>query len=947
MTVGLHYATVLPLAGMLAAAAGLAGAAAGARWWPRAARLGLALVAAGWPLYMAAFVALDYRLAEVAGNAAGDLSVILRFGASWAGGGGSLYLYATLLAVAGLYLTRRPERQMLAAAMAGMVLVVMVTAALSGAFSVNPPGVGGFGVNPLLKSPWLLIHPPTTFAGYSLLLAGSLALLFGEHQRGRAVFLAGWGFLSLGLVLGGMWSYETLGWGGYWGWDPVEVAQLSVWLAAAAAVHSLGPLAPLRPSMLYLTASTALLAPYITRSGLSPLHSFAPESLAGLLLLAGALAFLALSIASASKTSLSGLSRALAGGRVEEASIALAGASIIVIAFFVYASLLVPGVLVVLGVEASPPSMDAGIAFYHPVLYPLFTFALLWLPGYFLGSRIGWRGLRLIQATTLAVAAVAAAAAYTGLMDLLPEAPNGTDARVAAGLAIAGAALASTAASAVLEAARRAPPWVRLRGVLVRAAHAGIALTFIGVLVSGYYAYSVSIFGEAVLRPGEPVEVAGFTLELIGYEYEVHPGDVDLYSHLAGQALPAFLAWTALSDSSRSLSKVLGEAYDVARKGPEGQEAKALLEAARLLPSNASASASPGPATLEAPDAAGAEVYVSIEAVGAAYLLASGGIVTAAMDGMVSLELEGLNATLQAGRIALNLTSPLTIQAGEVTVTAWRVAIELPGNVTLSDGSVEAEASLIVGDGLLETPGGRAELPAAPDEGTYYLILSETTAPAIRELLALPQRPPLADPSLAAEAAGPAPPYTALPREALPGVSLKFYIKVTSGDESWVETVTMRFEANGEASGIRGLVMPALVLRAGLGDLYIIPQPPMTRGYYGEYHELIVYYLSQALKELPPREALALTALMAAGYTASEAASSPRPEAPVQRAMIDLYLLAVNFDPASSVVNQGLVVSYKAVPWVDLVWAGALAFTAATLALAVLQAAAGHGSRKA
>ena len=105
----------------------------------------------------------------------------------------------------------------------------------------------GQGLNPLLQNPWMVIHPPIMFIGYASLaipFAFALAALWMRRYDEWTKASMPWVLLSLGtlgtaIMLGGYWAYETLGWGGYWGWDPVENASLVPWLATAALTHGM------------------------------------------------------------------------------------------------------------------------------------------------------------------------------------------------------------------------------------------------------------------------------------------------------------------------------------------------------------------------------------------------------------------------------------------------------------------------------------------------------------------------------------------------------------------------------------------------------------------------------------------------------------------------------------------------------------------------------------
>ena len=154
-----------------------------------------------------------------------------------------------------------------------------------------PPGYDGPGPNPLLQNHILMaVHPPILYLGYvgfTVPFAFAVAALatgrLGEGwlEATRRWTVAAWGFLTLGIVLGAWWSYETLGWGGYWAWDPVENASFLPWLTGTAYLHSVmvqerrGMLRVWNLSLVIATFSLTILGTFLTRSGvLASVHSF-------------------------------------------------------------------------------------------------------------------------------------------------------------------------------------------------------------------------------------------------------------------------------------------------------------------------------------------------------------------------------------------------------------------------------------------------------------------------------------------------------------------------------------------------------------------------------------------------------------------------------------------------------------------------------------------------
>lgn len=162
--------------------------------------------------------------------------------------------------------------------------------------SVPDARYDGRGLNPLLRHPGMIIHPPMLYLGFTgfiipfafavaALIRGDLGV--GWIQATRRWSLVAWIFLSLGLVLGGRWAYDVLGWGGYWGWDPVENSSLLPWLTGTAFLHSVmiqerrGMLKGWNMSMIILTYLLVLFGTVATRTGLlSSVHTFAESPLA-------------------------------------------------------------------------------------------------------------------------------------------------------------------------------------------------------------------------------------------------------------------------------------------------------------------------------------------------------------------------------------------------------------------------------------------------------------------------------------------------------------------------------------------------------------------------------------------------------------------------------------------------------------------------------------------
>ena len=237
-----------------------------------------------------------YDIAYIYNYSSARDELLYRISAFWAGQEGSLLFWALISGLIGLILLCKfsktaPVIMSFWSLVQTFFLVVLVVGDPFRRLAEFQPGIMGVGLNPLLKNPWMAIHPPIVFLGYAALTVPAafaiVALIKGDAAKWANKCLPwalfGWLSLSAGIILGMVWSYEVLGWGGYWGWDPVENASLVPWLTATALVHGLilqrnrGRMAH---SNIILSLSTFLLiiyATFLTRSGVLSdfsVHSF-------------------------------------------------------------------------------------------------------------------------------------------------------------------------------------------------------------------------------------------------------------------------------------------------------------------------------------------------------------------------------------------------------------------------------------------------------------------------------------------------------------------------------------------------------------------------------------------------------------------------------------------------------------------------------------------------
>ncbi|MCM8745098.1 cytochrome c biogenesis protein CcsA [Thermomicrobium sp. CFH 73360] len=261
------------------------------------------LVAIALIALVVSFLRHDFRLAYVAGRSSRDMPLHYVIAAFYGGQEGSL-LYWTLVAsglgALALYLHRRSDRALLpymnATLLSVLTFLLLVLTVVSSPFRllpVTPPD--GAGLNPLLRDPGMMAHPPFLLSGYASFTVpfafGMAALITGRLGSDwlRAIrrwTLLAWALLGLGLLIGAWWAYHVLGWGGYWGWDPVENLALLPWLTSTAFLHSVivqerrGMLKVWNLALLLATFALCIFGTFIVRSGmLSSVHAFAVSAI--------------------------------------------------------------------------------------------------------------------------------------------------------------------------------------------------------------------------------------------------------------------------------------------------------------------------------------------------------------------------------------------------------------------------------------------------------------------------------------------------------------------------------------------------------------------------------------------------------------------------------------------------------------------------------------------
>jgi cytochrome c-type biogenesis protein CcmF len=266
-----------------------------------------ALVGLASALLIYAFVTHDFTIKYVAQVSDTTMETWYKVTAFWGGLDGSLLFWVLVLSLfstVAILANHRRHRDMIGFVVATIMVVQVFFLSLLiftknpfSTFLTSPPNEGQ-GLNPLLQNYWMVIHPPSLYIGF---VAATIPFAFGIGALAsgrlddlwlgsvRVWMLICFGFLSLGLILGGRWAYEELGWGGYWAWDPVENAGFMPWFTATAFLHSAiiqeqrGMMKRWNLMLVIVTFFLTIFGTFMTRSGIvQSVHAFGEDSVLAL-----------------------------------------------------------------------------------------------------------------------------------------------------------------------------------------------------------------------------------------------------------------------------------------------------------------------------------------------------------------------------------------------------------------------------------------------------------------------------------------------------------------------------------------------------------------------------------------------------------------------------------------------------------------------------------------
>ena len=495
------------------------------------------LVTSCFALLTYAFLTFDFSVRYVATNTNLGTPFYYRITAVWGALEGSIILWAWMLTLYTIILIVRHRvgaRELYPWALATMLgilaffLLVMTVAAPPFQRQMPVPA-DGRGLNPLLEDTGMITHPVALylgFTGFSVPFAFAMAALITGRIGDtwlvltRRWTIVAWYFLSLGLLIGGWWSYHVLGWGGYWAWDPVENAAFMPWLTGTAFLHSVmiqerrRMLRLWNISLVILTFGLTLFGTFLTRSGvIASVHAFTQGSI-GILFLS----FLALVLLTALGLVAWRWEALRSEGELDsivsrESAFLLNNVFLVAAAFTVFFGTVFP----LLSEAVRGVKVSVGAPFFNQVNVPLFL-SLVFLMG--VGPLIAWRraSLESLKRNFLwpvALGIVAAAAAFAlGVRSLLAALTFATTVFVAVTIAVD----FTRATRARLRVGESLLP--AMGGLLLRhnrryggfVVHLGILIIALGVM--GSHAWSVQT--ETTLHRGESAELAGYRFRFDG-----------------------------------------------------------------------------------------------------------------------------------------------------------------------------------------------------------------------------------------------------------------------------------------------------------------------------------------------------------------------------------------------------------------------------------------------
>ena len=481
-----------------------------------------------------AFVISDFSVMLVAKHSHTLKPLIYKISGVWGNHEGSMLLWVLVLALyAGLVaVLQRGGERLTSAALgvqgllaAAFILFILFTS--NPFLRLDPAPFEGAGLMPLLQDPGLAMHPPMLYAGYVGLSAAfsyaAAAMMVGEEGWARAArpfMLIAWIALTCGIALGSWWAYYELGWGGFWGSDPVENASLMPWLIATALLHSAlateksGAFRTWTLLLAIAGFSMSLIGTFLVRSGvITSVHAFASDPTRGFfimvliaLAIGGALALFAWRASS------------LQGGAAfapvsRETTLLLNNVFLVAACSAVFVGTIYPLVLD----ATSGTKISVGPPYYTLIFAPIFLALLALVP---LGPALGWKrgDLKAVLGSLVPALGLAGVAAVAVLAIVSPRGLAATGAFAVAGWLIG---------ASILDIRKR--KGARASAFASAIAHAGLAISLMGI--AGTSAWRSEAL--TVVSPGQKLTVGPYTLRFDGVTREKGPNYIADRAHIA------------------------------------------------------------------------------------------------------------------------------------------------------------------------------------------------------------------------------------------------------------------------------------------------------------------------------------------------------------------------------------------------------------------------------
>lgn len=456
----------------------------------------------------------EFQYSYVEHYSSRSLPFLYLISAFWAGQEGTFLFWALVASAMGWIFLRRSKvaDPFALAVVSAFIAFLFLLLLVKSPFEILVPApADGTGLNPLLQDPWIAIHPPILFIGYAATVFPFALVISGlvrrnyDHWVGSGFAWTLFAALSLGagIIIGGFWAYEVLGWGGYWGWDPVENSSLVPWIVLLALVHGLlvqkakGALRRTNMLMALLAFLLVLYATFLTRSGVLAdfsVHSFVDLGINNYLV--GVMVIGVLGAAWAFALRFRGLTSPSIGGAGfnREVSLVLSLVALSAAALFTFVGMSSP---ILTGLIGKASQVEP--SFYNKVNMPVaIAIALLLGITPFLGwTREGASTVMRRLWMPLILTALSCVIAYVGGV---------TSASL---LLFVGASAFGLISNAVVAFRQYRSGWMGIGGPV---AHIGVALLLLGIIGSGSFDETKKI----VLRQNEPKEAFGYRFTFTG-----------------------------------------------------------------------------------------------------------------------------------------------------------------------------------------------------------------------------------------------------------------------------------------------------------------------------------------------------------------------------------------------------------------------------------------------